>query len=413
MKTINKNLNFDILRQKAEAIMKDSSDALSEADNLKLVHEWQVQKIELEMQAEELILAKEEADLAKEKYTNLFDFAPSGYLSLSCQGDIIDVNFSAANMLGKERLNLMNNKFGFFISNETRPVFNSFLERIITNKSKETCEVIISIESNAPVNAHIEGVFYQKSEQCFLTIVDITEQKQFEQATIECHRLNAIAEMASSIAHDFNNSLQLIIGNLEIAMLKFDLPRPSLKYFETIIKVVEDAAIRIQTIQRFKSKKQEKNQYSAVNLNTVAADVISQSQPLWIEQAERNGIKINIVTKFVMLPDISANGSELRIALYNIIKNSIEAMPKGGQIIIETGIRATNVFMKITDTGVGMDENIKTRIFQPFYTTKGFELGRGLGMSGTFTIIKEHQGSIQVTKSEVGKGTTVEILLPM
>jgi two-component system cell cycle sensor histidine kinase/response regulator CckA len=147
-----------------------------------------------------------------------------------------------------------------------------------------------------------------------------------------------------------------------------------------------DAAIRIQQIQRFSSKKQANCNHSLINLNILVAEVISQSRPLWKDEAEKKGLKIEIVTNFGLIPDINGNGSEFRIALYNVVKNSIEAMPKGGQITIETRKKTENIFLTITDTGIGMDENIRTRIFQPFFTTKWFELGRGLGMSGAYAL---------------------------
>lgn len=412
MKRDNKKSNSVILRQKAEEKLTESKDSITEIDSLKLIHELQIHKIELEMQNEELVLAKEQAELDKDRYAHLFDFAPSGYILLSSEGEIIELNYFAANMLGKKRLNLINNRFGFFISEDTRHIFNSFFDRIFTSVTKETCEVIIAIDANSLIVVRIDGIIAQNNKQCFLTVVDITEHKQLEKALIESQRLNAIGEVASSIAHDFNNSLQCIQGNLEVAMLKFELPEPSLKYFKTIKTVVEDAAIRIQQIQRFSSKKKANSNHSLINLNILASEVISQSRPLWKDKAEKKGLKIEIVTNFVLIPDVSGNGSELRIALYNVIKNSIEAMPKGGQIIIETGKKSENVFITITDTGIGMNENIRTRIFQPFYTTKGFELGRGLGMSGVYSIIREHEGSVYVKSSELGQGTTLEILLP-
>ena len=412
MEINDKRSNSTILRQKAEQQLIECKGSFSESDNLKLIHEFQIQQIELEMQAEELILAKEQAEADREKYARLFDFAPTGYVPLSHEAEITALNFCAANMLEKKRLNLLNNRLGFFISEDTRAVFNSFLERILTNKTKETCDVILSTEVNSHMDAHIEGILDQDSKQCLLTIVDITERKQYEKATIESQRLNAIGEMASSIAHDFNNSLQSILGNLEIAILQLDLPEYSLKRFKTIMTVIEDAAIRIQKIQHFSSKTSVHKKHSVLNLNALATEVISQSKPLWKDEAEKKGLKIAFITNFVLIPNISDNGSELRIALYNVIKNSVEAMPKGGKISIETGKKGENFFMKITDTGIGMDENSKTRIFQPFYTTKGFELGRGLGMSGAYSIIKEHNGSIHVKNSELGKGTTVEIVLP-
>ena len=118
MKKQNENLtDAALLRKKAEELLqrKDkaclvSTDATSEADILKLIHELQVHQIELEMQKEELVIAKEKAELAEEKYTELYDFAPSGYIALSKIGEILELNFAAANMLGKERSKLIENR---------------------------------------------------------------------------------------------------------------------------------------------------------------------------------------------------------------------------------------------------------------------------------------------------------------
>jgi PAS domain-containing protein len=126
----NSNTGEKMLRFKAEEHLKKqpskSASILVEADAQKLIHELEVHQIELEMQNEELKLATQKAELAEEKYMELFDFAPSSYLTLSKQGEIIELNFSAANLLGKERSRLINSNFEFFISVETRHIFNRF-----------------------------------------------------------------------------------------------------------------------------------------------------------------------------------------------------------------------------------------------------------------------------------------------
>jgi CheY-like chemotaxis protein len=88
-------------------------------------------------------------------------------------------------------------------------------------------------------------------------------------------------------------------------------------------------------------------------------------------------------------------------------------MPKGGNISIQTTEKEDKIFISISDNGVGMNDQIKARIFQPFYTTKGYELGRGLGMSGVYSIVKEHDGEIYVKNTSPGFGTTIEITLPV
>jgi two-component system, cell cycle sensor histidine kinase and response regulator CckA len=407
-----------LLRKKAEEVLeKKPSKTITqhnEINTLKLLHELEVHQIELELQNEELVLAKEQAiAMASEKYAELYNFAPSGYFTLSKEGEIIELNQSGAEMLGKERLRLKKSLFGFFISNNTRPIFNLFLENIFNTKVKESCEVTLLTGSYKPLYAHLAGIVTGNGEQCLVNVTDVTDQKQAEKAIIEFQRLGAIGEMASSVTHDFNNSLQSIIGNLELAMRSTDLPETTLQYLKTIKTIVFDSATRVQLLQRFGGKKQDANCYFFVNLNTLISDVIIQSSPLWKTEPERKGSVIVIKTEYGDIPEVFGNDAELRSVLYNIIKNSIEAMPKGGSLYIETGKNADSIYVTIKDTGIGMDDETKTRIFQPFYSTKGFDCGRGLGMSGAYSILKEHGGAISVKNTSLGNGTTIEIILPV
>ena len=174
------------LRQKAEAMIEKEtlkrSGQLTEIDALKLVHELQVYQIELELQNEELFLAKERAaELATEKYAELFDFAPSGYFILSKEGRIIDLNLCGSQILGKERSLLKNYPLGFFVSNDTKSTFNQFLNNIFASKAKEICEVTLIINVNVQMYVHLNGIVTESGEQCLVTMVDITAQKKAEQ----------------------------------------------------------------------------------------------------------------------------------------------------------------------------------------------------------------------------------------
>ncbi len=181
------------LRQKAEELHKQGklkkSSSLSEADINKLIHELEVHQIELELQNEELILAKEQAEVATDRYTVLYDFAPSGYFTLSKEGIIIELNLLGAKMLGNDRSYLINKRFGLFITDDSKAIYNQFLWNIFKSKKNESCEITITVDT-------IESYFYitaivdQKNEECFLTMVDITERKQNEKALIQSNYLN-------------------------------------------------------------------------------------------------------------------------------------------------------------------------------------------------------------------------------
>jgi CheY-like chemotaxis protein len=177
--------------------------------------------------------------------------------------------------------------------------------------------------------------------------------------------------------------------------------------------MVNDTAFRVQLLQRFGGNKIIKNKVSKININKLIDEVILQSRPIWKEEIEKKGLSITIKTQFASLSEISGNDAELRTAFFNIIKNSVEAMPKGGNINIQTTEKEDKFFISISDNGIGMNDQVKARIFQPFYSTKGYELGRGLGMSGVYSIIKEHDGEVYVKNTSQGVGTTIKIVLPV
>jgi PAS domain S-box-containing protein len=179
----------EILRQKAEELLKLKPSGLgspiSETDMLKLIHELEVHQIELEMQNVELIKAKKQAAVAAEKYTELYDFAPTGYFTLSKEGEIFELNLFGSKMLGKERQFLKNSQFGFFVSEDTKPIFNLFLGNLFDSKVKEECEIALSTSGNLPMFVHLSGFSHDNREQCFVTMVDITERKQAEETLRE------------------------------------------------------------------------------------------------------------------------------------------------------------------------------------------------------------------------------------
>jgi len=170
-----------LLREKAEELLKKKPlkpvSQLSETDILKLMHELEVHQIELELQNEELSLAKDKAETAVEKYSKLYDFAPSGYFTLSIEGSIVELNLIAAKMFGKERSRLINSQFRSFITESTRPVFNAFLEKVFLNETKETCEITLTSNGGSQIDVYVEGIAANNGNLCHLTMTDFTKSK--------------------------------------------------------------------------------------------------------------------------------------------------------------------------------------------------------------------------------------------
>ena len=150
-----------------------------------MIHELEVHQIELEMQKEELILAKEEAEMAVKKYAELYDFAPLGYFTLTNSGTVVELNLAGSKLLGKERSKLVNSQFSYFLSNDTKPVFNQFLESVFRVAVKECCEVELLVDENIPINVYLTGIVSENKEQALITILDITQLKETESALRE------------------------------------------------------------------------------------------------------------------------------------------------------------------------------------------------------------------------------------
>ncbi|MEI6899119.1 MAG: GAF domain-containing protein [Bacteroidota bacterium] len=171
------------LRQKAEKLLdteRSRSVPLTESDTLKLIHELEVHQIELKLQNEELKLARSAALLTAEKFTELYDFSPTSYFSLSKDGRIVELNLGGAKMLGKERSLLTKKLFGLFVSQDTKQRFNLFLKEVFTVNTKETCEVTLAPDGGVQMHVLLTGIATENGKQCLISAFDITERRRLD-----------------------------------------------------------------------------------------------------------------------------------------------------------------------------------------------------------------------------------------
>jgi len=320
---------------------------------------------------------------------------------------IRQINKPFAIFLGKTQEELLNKKIKSIINTVEDTWLTAFAEVEKTGESIKFENYGAEFDKTYQV-----GAWKMTKNTIGVSFTDITDIKQAEKVSIESHRLSAIGEMASSIAHDFNNSLQLMMGNLENIKMQSDLSEIVNEHIDNIGTLIKDLASRTKSMQNFGDKNNYTTEFESLDLNKITTESIKQSRPLWKDEMEKIGLKININTEFEEIPNIIFNKGALSSIIYNLIKNSIEAMPEGGDITIKTGIKTEGVSLTCIDTGIGMNQETKLKIFQPFYTTKGYKTGRGLGMSGVYSVIKEAGGSVKVKNTTVGKGTTIEIVLP-
>jgi len=261
-------------------------------------------------------------------------------------------------------------------------------------------------------NVEISSTIVKDSQGNVNTIAflkDITEKKRMEEQLLQTEKLRALGEMASGVAHDFNNALAAILGNTQLLLYtaKDEGLKESLKVIE---KVARDSAQTVRRLQDFTRKSVHRELFK-LNVNAIIQDAIEITKPKWKDEIQGKGILIEIVTNFDEVLPALGNASEMREVIANMIFNAIEAMPEGGKIEIQTFQKNEKVYIQISDTGIGMSEEVRKKVFEPFFTTKPFS-NTGLGLSMSYGIIKRFGGEIEV-ESQVGKGTTFTISLPI
>ncbi len=221
---------------------------------------------------------------------------------------------------------------------------------------------------------------------------------------IRTDRLAAIGQLAAGVAHELNEPLNTILGFAQLTQKTPDLPAQTRKDLEKIA----DAALHARDIIRelLIFARQGKPGSARIDLNRIIMDELN----LFESMCGKSGVELRRVCA-PDLPEFTANKSQIRQVISNLIVNALQAMPEGGILTFQTSFDATSVHLLIDDTGIGMNDEIKESIFLPFFTTKDVDQGTGLGLSVVHGIVSSHGGEIRV-ESETGKGTRFCVTFP-
>lgn len=440
------------LRRRAEKRMEEkqldtTQPTRSPEDLQRLVHELSVHQIELEMQSEELMRANENLAISKielqeglARYTDLYDFAPVGYLTLTRENKILDANLTAVKMLGVERSRLKGERFSRFVQDEDRQVFNIFLDRVFSGTDPESCQVTLG---NAEALEETPGAECLMSAlktvlldavvsddgglSCRVALSDISRQIAVERENallqdnlVQAQKMDSIGRLAGGIAHDFNNMLAVILGHTELGLHKLEPLHPLYPDLEAIHKAATRSAELTRQLLGFARKQTVITK--VLDLNSAVESSLTMVQRLLGE---------NIV--FEWLPSIekdtvNMDPAQMEQILVNLCINARDAIVGEGRITIRTdGVNITAserkreycgmtpgeyVKLSVADNGRGIDQKTLPHIFEPFFTTKEHGRGTGLGLSTVYGIVKQNSGCIEC-RSEPGKGTTFIIYLPL
>jgi two-component system NtrC family sensor kinase len=231
------------------------------------------------------------------------------------------------------------------------------------------------------------------------------ELQKMQEALLQSEKLAAMGRLTSQIAHELNNPIYGIMNTLEL--LKTEIPPESKRrrILDLSLSEIQRLSEMLRNMLSFSKPEEEKRR-------PIKIDELIEGILLMMERQMRES-NIQVETSFDPdIPEIMASTNQMRQVMLNLIKNAKEAMPKGGNLFIRTGKEDNRVLIHIQDTGMGIPEEIRDKIFEAFFTTKQKVKGVGLGLSVCYGIIKDHGGEIKV-ESEEGKGTTFVISLPI
>ena len=370
------------------------------------VIKWVFKELETE---KKLTKANNALEKSEKKYRSIVDNALVGVYKSNINGDIIYANHALSNMFGyvtPEEM-MSGSIMQIYKNKEDRDSLVTKLEALGGIDEFE-CECVKKDGSGVDIilTATLEDNIISGM------MINITSRKRMEKILIQSEKLRAMGVMAAGIAHDFNNVLAIINGYTQLLEGSCEGNEELLNGFRAINKAVEDGSETVRRLSEFTRMEKSTAKHVSVNMVEVVEQSINFSKPKWKDVAQASGATYEIDTEgLTSVRDVLGNPAELREIVINLINNAIDAMSGGGRITFRTWEKGHSIFMSMADNGCGMSKEVQSKIFDPFYTTKGVE-GSGLGMSVSYGIVGKHGGSIDVI-SQVGKGTVFTIELPI
>lgn len=262
---------------------------------------------------------------------------------------------------------------------------------------------------------------YQSLRQAQRSLGESETRRALELDLARAEKLKALGQLAAGVAHDVNNQLGAILSSAELlrdAVESGSGQRADvLDHLSHLERAAEDAAKIVRRVQLFARRADDgPTSRAPVCVGDLLDDVVAFTRPRWRDEAQAAGRRITIRVRRDAAPMVVADPGELREALVNLVHNAIDAMPAGGVITLtateEPVVDGTReAVLAVRDAGVGMDEQTRAHLFEPFYTTKPVGQGTGMGLAMVHGIVERLHGSIDV-QSAPGAGTTVAIRLP-
>ncbi|MCP5108092.1 MAG: PAS domain S-box protein [bacterium] len=384
----------------------------------------------VEERTRELERANERLLESQERFRTLVEHAGDAIFTINPEGKLVDINRQACISLGYSREELLDMNVedvdAAFDSNE----FNKEFRQKLRGGVPITLETIHKRKdgSTFPVEARAAAIHLDGQRLVLAVARNITGRKQAEEERHkmetqmhQAKKMESLNVMAGSIAHNFNNLLAVVLGNMQLALLNLSTESTA----KINVEKAEKSALKAAELSTLMLTYVGQNYvtFSSINLADIVEDTIKS-----LEESIPENISMTFqpVRPF---PEIEAVPDQVRQVVTNVFANALEAIGENrGTITVAAGVMTCDraclqqsyldeelpkgdyVYLEISDTGCGMDEEMKSKIFDPYFTTKF--TGRGLGLAAVLGILRGHRGAV-IVDSEPGKGTTVRVLFPL
>ena len=386
--------------------------------NARLVSKLEKKNLELQAQTESLLEREQQLLLQ----TTALEAAANAVMITDRNGKILSVNPAFTALTGYSQAEALSQSPRLLRSGAHDAAFYHNLWQTIlrgetwrgevTNRRKDGSlyygdQTITPVRGRAGQITHFIGIMN-----------DITERKHLEEQFIQAQKMEVVGHLAGGVAHDFNNILAVIMGYSDLLGLELGPDHPLLKHTLEIRHASDRAAALTQQLLIFSRK--QKLQPDVLDLNQILTGIEKMLRRLLNENIELN------ITPGKQIGRMKADPNHLGQVLMNLVVNARDAMPNGGKLTIETRnvtldetysrahpevLRGEYIMLAITDTGIGVPDEIKARLFEPFFTTKPAGKGTGLGLATCLTIAKQSGGHIDF-QSVPGQGTTFRVYFP-
>jgi PAS domain S-box-containing protein len=338
------------------------------------------------------------------------------------RGRIVYANKKCEEIMGYQRADLYSEDFDFrtLIAAESSELVRSLFEGYMKGREADPYDCRLVTKSGRRIDTIITTTLmnYEGSIAILGIITDITERKRLEAQLFWSQKMETVGRLAGGVAHDFNNILTTIRSYVELGMMHLHPEDPLNGNFQEILKASDRAANL--TTQLLAFSRRQRTEKRVISLNEAIRNMEKMLRRLI-------GENIELVTRMTKdLGRVKADVGQVEQVIVNLCVNARDAMPEGGRLTLSTAnvtfgeqhvrrhVWATpgrRVMLAVSDTGVGLTEEVKAHLFEPFYTTKELGKGTGLGLATSYGIVRQNRGNITAT-SKPGKGTTFKIYFP-